>query len=117
MGTTVRINVFGTLSVTSANVNKKIARPFFKHDEIYNYYYIFVSKIITVSHFRTFHEFKSPLRFRNKYGFEAGPFENLSTIQVKTHFHYYWMSRFFNMIKLVLFVLFLKSESHVKNQI
>ena len=41
MGTNVKTNIFGTLPVTSANVNEKnFATFFFKHDEIYKYYYV-----------------------------------------------------------------------------
>ena len=43
MGTKVKTDIFGTLPVTSANVNKKkYCDNFFKHDEIYKYYYVLI---------------------------------------------------------------------------
>ena len=50
MGTNVKINIFGTYPVTSANVNRKnYSQLFFKHDGIYIYYYLVLfSKIRTV---------------------------------------------------------------------
>ena len=43
MDTNVKINIFGTYPVTSANVNRKnYSQKFFKHDGIYKYYYLFL---------------------------------------------------------------------------
>ena len=86
LATNVKTNIFGTLPVTSANFNKKIYCDHFlnmtrsKNIIIYSFSktitvrgYAFLIKTSTifitickVSHFFTFHEFKSLSRFRNK---------------------------------------------------
>ena len=42
MGTNIKINIFETLPVTSANVKKNIATIFFKHDGIYKYFNVLI---------------------------------------------------------------------------
>ena len=54
-------------------------------------------------HFRTYHEFKFLSRFRKIWGFCNIPeFGNNQHFPAKTHFHYYKISQFWWMIKLVL---------------
>ena len=57
MGTNVKINIFGTDPVTSANVNRKnYFQHVFKHDGIYKYCYLFLflkSKLWEVVHLLT----------------------------------------------------------------
>ena len=92
MGTNIKLNIFGTLPLTIANVNERIySQHYFKHDDIYKYYHLF--RFLNQNCGRSFILNKKSCHFRNKAQFcifvhftKSCFCRDFITKQLKTHF-------------------------------